>query len=169
MAASGLVANRGVLRLNLSRNLIADAGARAIARLLHPTSVLAHVDLTDNKIGEDGARAVAAALTTNASCAFFSLRLNHSVGDAGGAAVFRALMKNTTTQQINLAACSLASESAAALAELIARPRGTLISIDVGANDFSEADGKKLEAAVKARPISHWSPYDRVGVVNADP
>ena len=116
MAASGLVANRGVLRLNLSRNLIADAGARAIARLLHPTSVLAHVDLTDNKIGEDGARAVAAALTTNASCAFFSLRLNHSVGDAGGAAVFRALMKNTTTQQINLAACSLASESAAALA-----------------------------------------------------
>jgi hypothetical protein len=21
----------------------------------------------------------------------------------------------------------------------------------------------------KARPISHWSPYDRVGVVNADP
>eukprot|EP00982_Pelagococcus_subviridis_P015023 31374-Pelagococcus_subviridis.AAC.13 len=23
--------------------------------------------------------------------------------------------------------------------------------------------------AAQARPISHWSPYDRVGVVNADP
>jgi len=36
--------------------------------------------------------------------------------------------------------------------------------------EFFKADGPpKLIFLHQARPISHWSPYDRVGVVNADP
>jgi len=53
MLASGLINNLSVLHLDLSHNRIADRGVRAIAKLLHPRSVICVVRLQDNQVGVD--------------------------------------------------------------------------------------------------------------------
>ena len=49
-------------------------------------------------------------------------------------------------------------------------------AVDIRASDAPGADAASLPAlravvfgGFKARSLLHWSPYDRVGVVNADP
>ena len=36
-------------------------------------------------------------------------------------------------------------------------------------DDDAHSDAHVIAAVEKVRSISHWSPYDRVGVANADP
>ena len=40
---------------------------------------------------------------------------------------------------------------------------------DLGRHGFELGDDYQHDGKIQARSISHWSPYDRVGVVNADP
>ena len=50
MLASGLINNLSVVHLDLSHNRIADRGVRALAKLLHPNSVIQIVELGDNQV-----------------------------------------------------------------------------------------------------------------------
>jgi len=78
--------------LDLSSNVIGEAGARAVAEALRHVPQLSVLNLSNNTIGDAGARAVAEALYHVPQ-----LRTLNLIGDAGKAAVRAAALRTYTS------------------------------------------------------------------------
>ena len=129
---------------DLSHNKIGDSGARAVGKLLNGRCKLTLLDLCDNKIRTTGAAAIGHALGKNFTLKSINLRLNRldltlsivgslgyfsisecvfllvscRLGDDGGQAVCRALLKNNTLTHVYLGSNDLGEPTAAILAQV---------------------------------------------------
>jgi len=65
-----------VTRLDLARNQISDAGAKALASMLEAGSKLEYLNLESNVIGEKGGAAFKAAMETNSTLQYLNLMYN---------------------------------------------------------------------------------------------
>ncbi len=106
--AAALAARSGLVRLDLSRNSLADGAAALLARCLAACggggASLLELRLWGNRVGPAGARALAEGLRRNNRLR--ELDVSHNpVGPAGAACIGMALHFNTALQRLNLDCC----------------------------------------------------------------
>ncbi|XP_067883853.1 dynein regulatory complex subunit 5-like [Heterodontus francisci] len=130
-----------LVELDLSHNLIEDNGAKVVAKLLHKTK-LEKVNLCNNRISAYGARAIAYKVRRFSTLKSLNIRLNQ-IGDEGGEALARALMKSSV-EEINLASNELTESVAIIFSELLMKNQ-TLTSIDLSCNNLGLEGGKQLQ------------------------
>lgn len=139
-AASMLCAVMPRLRsLNLSGNLICDAGATAIAKCLPLCTALLNLDLSDTLITDAGCTALARRLNACKSLQYLSLSGNHYIGSEG--AVAFAHLEHLV--ELNLAACCIGNTGAAALADALRRS-ASLRRLDLRRNSFTVTGARTL-------------------------
>jgi Ran GTPase-activating protein (RanGAP) involved in mRNA processing and transport len=94
---------RGLVSLNLGRNLIGPDGTAAIAAALHGNTTLTHLDLRGSSACDSGAAALAAALAANTALTALALASNTITG-IGQLALLGALGANSTLRCFQLGA-----------------------------------------------------------------
>ena len=106
------------LHRNLCRLYINDsnAGAKAIAEVLHHNSTLTDLSLSHNNIYDAGAKTLAIALHHNSTLTDLRLSKNR-IGDAGAEALAKALYLNSTLQGLLLSHNSIGDSGAVKLAK----------------------------------------------------
>ena len=132
--------------LNLSNNSISDAGAAAIAQTLHHNSTLKELDLPNNSISYAGAIALAQALHHNSTLKKLDLS-NNSSSDGGAVALAQALHHNSTLNELDLPNNSISYAGAVALAQAIHR-NCTLKKLDLSNNSITDAGAVALAQAI---------------------
>ena len=104
------------LCITLNNNSISDAGAVALAWILHHNSTLEKLDLSNNSICDAGAVALAETLHHNSTLKQLNLSSN-SITDTGAVALVQALYHNSTLEDLNLSNNSNSDAGALALAQ----------------------------------------------------
>ncbi|XP_069371809.1 dynein regulatory complex subunit 5 isoform X2 [Paralichthys olivaceus] len=140
-----LLAHPTLTELDLSHNVIRDAGARAVGKLLNKSKLMV-LNMFDNEITDPGAEAIAHALSKNSTLVSLNLCLNR-LGDKGGQAIGNALLNNNTLRHLNLGANEVTGPTAITLSKVIAQ-NNTLRSINLYGNNLGEDGGKALEEAL---------------------
>ncbi|KAJ3154805.1 T-complex-associated testis-expressed protein 1 [Geranomyces variabilis] len=143
LIANALMDNRTLEQLDLSHNLIADAGAHALATALaSPATSLTHLTLSSNRIGQPGATFLATALASNAKLTHLRLRMNH-LSDRGGLALFTALRENTTLQALDVSCNQMSTLTVDALCKALKVNGKALVELDLSCNKLGTADVAK--------------------------
>ncbi|KAJ3146693.1 T-complex-associated testis-expressed protein 1 [Geranomyces michiganensis] len=143
LIANALMDNRTLEQLDLSHNLISDAGAHALATALaSPTTTLTHLTLSSNRIGQPGATFLATALASNATLTHLRLRMNH-LSDRGGLALFTALRENTTLQALDVSCNQMAALTVDSLCKALKVNGKALLELDLSCNKLGTADVAK--------------------------
>ena len=131
--------NSTLRELDLSNNSISDAGAVALAQALHHNSTLRELDLSNNSISDAGAVALAQALHHNSTLWVLDLS-NNSISDAGAVALAQALHHNSTLWVLDLSNNSISDAGAVALAQAL-HHNSTLKELDLAGNDGMGEEG----------------------------
>jgi hypothetical protein len=140
-----------------ARGTISRSSRRAVVRSL---------DLKCNALGPEGVVAIANCLDAVSDELDVS---NNDGGDAGAKVLSRALKRDPPLRSLRLAANDVGPEGAWWIADALGA-NDDLRELDVSSNPrVGDGGARDVAEELKARSISHWSPYDRVGVVNADP
>ncbi|KAM8846544.1 dynein regulatory complex subunit 5 [Synchiropus picturatus] len=134
-----------LIHLDLSYNLIADVGGKAVGKLLTRCK-LETVTLIYNNIGERGAEVLATALTKNTTLLSLNLRLNQ-IKDVGGQAICEALLRNDVLLHLHLGANQLTWITAEALAKVL-KHNQILKSINLSCNKLGPEGGRVLQEAI---------------------
>ncbi|XP_047430522.1 dynein regulatory complex subunit 5 [Mugil cephalus] len=140
-----LLDHPSLTELDFSHNVISDAGARGLGKLLNRTK-LETLNVCDNNISGPGAKAVAHALSKNSSLLSLNFHLNR-LKDEGGQAICKALLKNTTLRHLHLGGSEVTWHTAVALSKVLV-VNNTLKSINLSCNTLGEVGGKALEEAM---------------------
>jgi len=74
--AEYLKTNKVMVRLDLARNSIADAGAAALALALHENSTLEYLNLEGNSLAEKGCKALCEAVASNSTLSYLNVMYN---------------------------------------------------------------------------------------------
>ncbi|KAH0622608.1 hypothetical protein JD844_025041 [Phrynosoma platyrhinos] len=136
-----LLDHPSLIELDLSHNLIADRGARAVGKLIN-RSKLVTLNLCDNRIKAKGAEAIAHALSKNAILTSLNLRLN-CIEDEGGQAICHALLVNSTVTTLHLGGNELSEPTATLFSQVLAQ-NITLTHINLSCNHIGLDGGKQL-------------------------
>mmetsp|Transcript_28656 Transcript_28656/g.92677 ORF Transcript_28656/g.92677 Transcript_28656/m.92677 type:complete len:259 (+) Transcript_28656:645-1421(+) len=152
MLMTGLIKNTQITHLDLSHNKVTNHGVRLLSKLLGARSVLTNLNLADNQVHTEGGRYLGRALRGNDSLVSLNLRLNRLVDD-GGRVLLEGLHGNSTIIDLNLSANSMGSESANALANILADPCSRLSSLDLSCNDLTEQDLKHVMIALDENKV----------------
>ncbi len=110
--------NRKLVKMDLRRHQIGDAGARALAEVLKEDRTLIRMDLKGNKIGNAGAGALAEVLKINSTLTQIDLGFNQ-ISDAGAGALAEALKENRTLTQMDLKGNKIGDAGARALIDAL--------------------------------------------------
>ena len=137
--------------LYLSNNSISDAGAVPLAQALHHNSTLEGLDLSDNSISDAGAVALAQALHHNSTLERLDLSDN-SISDAGAVALPQALHHNSTLKGLYLSNNSISDAGAVALAQAL-HHNSTLKWLKLSNNSISDAGAVALAQALHHNSI----------------
>ena len=139
----------GLTRLGLGRNLVGDAGARSLARMLQFNASLTYLALDDNGIGRSGAEALAAALNDSRAhnggflaLAVLNLRDNPIGGRAAAAIV------GTGVAAIAIQRCNVKNDGANEIAKVL-ETNTTTSSLGLGFHGNGITDAFLLAVAIK--------------------
>ncbi|XP_067320371.1 dynein regulatory complex subunit 5 [Anolis sagrei] len=130
-----------LIELDLSHNLIADRGARAVGKLINCSNLIT-LNLCDNRIRAQGAQAIAHALSKNSTLTCLNMRLN-SIEDEGGQAICNALLVNSTLTTLHLGSNELSEPTATLFSQVLAQ-NVTLTHINLSCNHIGLDGGKQL-------------------------
>lgn len=124
----------GTTKITLYGNHIKAAGAATVADVLQDTPSLRSINLQTNAIGAEGAKCIASALESE-TCGVTKICLGWQpdIGDEGGMAIARALMRNRTVTTLNLPECGITDKSAVWFAEAL-RDNHLLTRLDLEGN-----------------------------------
>uniref|UniRef100_A0A6J0T181 Dynein regulatory complex subunit 5 n=1 Tax=Pogona vitticeps TaxID=103695 RepID=A0A6J0T181_9SAUR len=136
-----LLDHPSLTELDLSHNLIADRGTRAVGKLIN-CSKLVTLNLCDNRIRATGAQAIAHALSKNSTLTSLNLRLN-CIEDEGGQAICHALLVNSTVTTLHLGGNELSEPTATLFSQVLAQ-NTTLTHINLSCNHIGLDGGKQL-------------------------
>ena len=127
--------------LDVSWNNIGVQGAGAIARCLHTSRALVHLNLASNNLGTAGAQLVALALADNRSLRSLSLGFNAILG-RGALELSRALKVNRTLRVLDVRSNAIGPQGAFALADALRRnpvvEKIFLVDNDIGTEGAEE-------------------------------
>ena len=160
----------GIRRLDVAGNRIRNPCAVALGCLLASDScALTALDVARNDIGSAGARALAGALRTN--CTLTELRLgNRDIGSDGTAAVVAALKHNPhiRLQVLALSGGSIEQPAAAALAEALQRS-GSMERLEVNGCSLTDEGMFALAAGIgHSHSLQHLDlSYNKLGAAGA--
>lgn len=126
-----LLDHPSLVELNLSHNLIADRGARAIGKLINRSKMVT-LNICDNRIRAQGAQAIAHALSKNSILMSLNFRLN-CIEDEGGQAICHALLLNSTLTTLHLGGNELSEPTATLFSQVLAQ-NTTLSHINLSCN-----------------------------------
>nr|XP_028580205.1 dynein regulatory complex subunit 5 [Podarcis muralis]XP_028580206.1 dynein regulatory complex subunit 5 [Podarcis muralis]XP_028580207.1 dynein regulatory complex subunit 5 [Podarcis muralis] len=136
-----LLDHPSLTELNLSHNLIADRGARAVGKLINRSKIVT-LNLCDNRIRAQGAQAIAHALSKNSILTSLNLRLN-CIEDEGGQAICHALLANDTLTNLHLGGNELSEPTATLFSQVLAQ-NTALTHINLSCNHIGLDGGKQL-------------------------
>ncbi|KAJ6666809.1 hypothetical protein lerEdw1_018811 [Lerista edwardsae] len=136
-----LLDHPSLIELNLSHNVIADRGARAVGKLIN-CSKLVTLNLCNNRIRAPGAQAIAHALSKNSTLTSLNLRLN-CIEDEGGQAICHALLVNSTLTTLHLGGNELSDPTATLFSQVLAQ-NSVLTHINLSCNHIGLDGGKQL-------------------------
>ncbi|XP_034283941.1 dynein regulatory complex subunit 5 [Pantherophis guttatus] len=136
-----LLDHPSLVELNLSHNLIADRGARAIGKLINRSKMVT-LNICDNRIRAQGAQAIAHALSKNSILTSLDFRLN-CIEDEGGQAICHALLLNSTLMTLHLGGNELSEPTATLFSQVLAQ-NTTLSHINLSCNHIGLDGGKQL-------------------------
>ncbi|XP_032441415.1 dynein regulatory complex subunit 5 [Xiphophorus hellerii] len=140
-----LMDHPSLIELDLSHNIIRDAGARSVAELLSKGQ-LEKLNICNNEIDIHGAKALAQALSNNSTLQYLNMRLNQ-VKDEGGEAIAEALQNNTTLTYLHLGGNDVTSITAVVLSKVLQKNE-TLKTLNLSCNNLGEIGGKALAEAM---------------------
>ncbi len=134
-----LYSQNGALELlNLSKNLIKDAGGMKIAELVSHNPRLSHLDISENGIGQDAGKALGKALFQN--CLTDLNASGCSLGPEGTQAICRELR---LIRVLNLSVNYVGDVGAKAVAKLLSSST-TILSLSLAGNQISKSGAKTL-------------------------
>ena len=135
-----------VKSLDLRSKNISDAGAVALAQVLHHNSTLERLYLFNNSISDAGAVALAQVLHHNSTLERLYL-FNNSISDAGAVTLAQALHHNSILKELDLSKNSIGDGGAVALAQAL-HHNSTLKGVDLSSNNISDAGTVALSEAL---------------------
>ena len=144
-------------KLNLSNNSISGAGALALAKALRHNSTLKKLNLSNNSISGAGALALAKALRHNSTLTILNVSENN-ISDAGVVALASALHYNSTLRRLNVSENGISGAGVMALASAL-QHNSTLKRLNVSENSISGAGALAL-----AKALHHNSTLTRLNV-----
>ncbi|NXU89093.1 LRC34 protein, partial [Xiphorhynchus elegans] len=106
--------------LDLSYNLLTDAGAKTMATFLQENSSLQYLNLMFNDIGTSGAELIAGALYRNRSLVYLRMTGN-KIGNQGGMFFASMLQMNPTLEKLDLGDCDLGLQCLIAIATALSQ------------------------------------------------
>ncbi|GBG32330.1 PolyA RNA polymerase protein 1 [Hondaea fermentalgiana] len=148
--AQTLTAPTAITHLSLAFNLIRDPGVISIARMLSVNTCLRVISLEDNRIGTQGATALAVALERNSTLQELVLSAN-CIDDAGLEALAPGIARNRTLRHLDLSVNRIADKGVAALAAALASNR-TLVSLELQCNRVGTPGATALAQVLAQNP-----------------
>ena len=145
--ADALKTNTSLIALNLSNNNVEDKGAASLADALKTNTSLIELNLSNNNVEDEGAEALADALKRNTSLTELDLS-DIIVGDAGVASLADALKVNTSLVSLDLRYNEINAEGAEALADALKR-NTSLTELNLSYNNVGDAGAASLADALK--------------------
>jgi len=143
--SQALRSNKNLLSLNLSFNLIASSGVKAIAAALEQDNQsLQNLNLDENKIEEIGANALGEMLQTNQGLHCLSVISALVVCEP----FLSKLPMNKTLQRLNLAQNNLADAGAVQLAQILSSNEG-LVHLDISGNAIEDPGAQAIFQALE--------------------
>lgn len=113
-----LLNNTQLTYVDLSRNKIADTGAKAISKALESNATIVRLELYRNHISDVGIRDIALSLKENAVLSFLDLSSNR-MHDAGAEKIGELLSSNSALQTVYLAGNNIADVGAKAIGKAL--------------------------------------------------
>ena len=154
--AKSLIQNKSLRSLDLSKNNISDKGVVELAKMLLDNTTLTHLDLSSNIIGDAGAAAIAKSLIQNKS--FTSLDLSkNKISDKGGIEIAKALAKNKTLSILHLYGNKIGESGHTALVALVCGVKSSVESAFKSNYTLTELKlsvGKQSSALISALEIN---------------
>ncbi|KAG9407653.1 hypothetical protein AC1031_002372 [Aphanomyces cochlioides] len=124
-------------------NPVGDEGALAVSSLLCEGNGLinvTYVELMDCSIGPEGCKMLSEALAGAKKSPLQTLKLNcnNAIGDDGVQELCQGLFTNTTIKQLYLDFCSISSEGAIYLAQLLSMTKSSLQTLSLQGNNIED-------------------------------
>lgn len=147
-----LALNERFTSLNLACNMLGDAGAAVIARVLLEHQTLVHMDLSANDIGHQGANALFEALVANRSVTSVDLSsrpgsLRNRLAGHNAPGLERLLSENPVLARLTLQGTGMGSEAGRGLARGLGG-NSTLTALDLTGNDLGPKGAAALAEAL---------------------
>ena len=133
--------------LNLSYNVISDAGATCIAEAIKVNKTLTNLNLSYNGISDVGATCIAEAMKVNKTLTNLNLSQN-GISDAGATCIAEAMKVNKTLTNLDLSRNRISAAGATCIAEAM-KVNKTLTNLDLSENVISDAGATCIAEAMK--------------------
>ena len=140
--ATMLSCNNSLTELCLQDCLIPDAGVREIAKGLLQNKSLKKFDMSDNKLVMEGSLALAKMLSRNKSLNELSLEWCQ-IPAAGFCAIARGLLYNTSLKKLDMSHNNLAMDGSLALSKMLSRNK-SLTELSLWECDISQGGLKEI-------------------------
>ncbi|XP_068731107.1 NLR family CARD domain-containing protein 3-like [Montipora capricornis] len=142
-----LKVNTCLTTLNLSRNLVGDAGAESLSEALKVNTCLTTLYLRNNEVGDAGAESLSEALKVNTCLTTLNVSWN-KVGVTGAKSLSEALKVNTCLTTLDLSFNQVGDAGAESLSEALQVNR-CLTTLDLSNNKVGAAGAESLSEALK--------------------
>lgn len=146
--ARGIAANNTITRVELYGNRIGDAGAAALAAAVNDTMV--DLRLGHNEIRNEGACALGAAILHPSSRLQVVDLSNNSIGDSGATGLADALSVATALTELGLE-CNVVGDRAISVFATSVASNNTIKTLRLGRNQFGQAARQELISAWASR------------------
>ncbi|XP_066024158.1 protein NLRC3-like isoform X2 [Pocillopora verrucosa] len=145
--AEAIKVNKTLTNLDLRRNDISAAGATCIAEAIKVNKTLTNLDLSNNVIRAAGATCIAEAIKVNKTLTNLDLSYN-VISDAGATCIAEAIKVNKTLTNLDLSENVISAAGATCIAEAI-KVNKTLTNLDLSENVISDAGATCIAEAIK--------------------
>ena len=137
-------------RVVLYNASIRDAGACAIADAVQMSPQISVLELSENLIADAGACSLARALQTNGAVTDLGLSVN-GIGDVGATAIANAVRHSLSLRTLTMDYNRISDAGATSLASALSA-NSSLTAVDLGQNSFSKTGLDLISAAAAQRP-----------------
>ncbi|XP_066024140.1 NLR family CARD domain-containing protein 3-like isoform X2 [Pocillopora verrucosa] len=145
--AEAIKVNKTLTNLDLRYNGISAAGATCIAEAIKVNKTLTNLYLQNNRISDAGATCIAEAIKVNKTLTNLYLQ-NNRISDAGATCIAEAIKVNKTLTNLDLRRNRISAAGATCIAEAI-KVNKTLTNLDLGGNGISDAGATCIAEAIK--------------------
>ncbi|XP_076231005.1 dynein regulatory complex subunit 5 [Calliopsis andreniformis] len=152
----GMVENDNIEEVDFSHCKLADEGAHAVGEFLSLHKNLKSLYLTNNDIGPRGVAGIVYGLLKKEESILkhLDLRLNPLL-DTGFSHICAYLIRSDSLKVLNVSGCGITADGGLSLVEVLNSGciKFEALSIDISNNNFGEAVGEALDAALKSIPF----------------